>query len=117
MRISLVSHRFPVSAKPVIDEELSPSGAFVTTTYWFICEISVASICISLPSIFRLVKRGISHGPAALLNDREYPRESSRSRQAKDAIGDDGFLRLTNDTKVSRRERGIRSNDLELESC
>ena len=100
-------------AKSIIDEQLIVSGAFVTTMYWFTCEISVASICISLPSIFRLVKRATSHGPAALLNDREYSTDTSRSRETEKAVGDSGFVRLTNGAK-NGREREIQLNSLEL---
>ena len=106
-----------ILAKSILYEQLTVSGAFITPIYWFICEISVASIGISLPSIFRLVKRATCHGPAALLNDKEYPTDTSRSRETEKAVGGGGFVRLRNSTKNGRkngREREIHLNNLEL---
>lgn len=85
-------------AGKALDDDLT--WAFVTTLYWFVCEISVASICISLPMIFQLAKRAAHHGPGALLNSRDYPTSSSRSKQIKRAVGDDGFVLIPNGRKT-----------------
>ncbi|KAM0799447.1 hypothetical protein BDR22DRAFT_973712 [Usnea florida] len=90
-------------AGKALDEDFT--WAFVTPLYWYACEISVASICISLPSIFRLVRRATSHGPTALLNDREYPTDTSRSRETQIMAGENGFVRLIGDTKHSREHQ------------
>ena len=102
----------PTPADSITDKQLTAPGAFVTTLYWFTCEISVASIGISLPIIFRLVKRATSHGPAALLNDREYPTKFSGPRRIKGAGGDNDFVRLTNGAK-DERVHEIQLNRLE----
>lgn len=47
-------------------------GAFSTPLTWILCELSVASMSMSLPGIFHLVRRSQRHGFKALFNDREY---------------------------------------------
>ena len=101
--------------------KLTTPGAFVTPMYWFTIELSVASISISLPVIFHLIKRAMSHGPAALLNAKDYPTNSSRSNRVEGVAGDDEFVRLRNgakhqrihDTRLDRLESEERGSVLE----
>lgn len=52
------------------------------------------------------------HGPAALLNAKEYSTNSSRTKQAKKLPDDDGFVRLT-DGKVVEKNQDILLGSLE----
>ena len=59
---------------------------------------------ISLPVVFQLIVRATRHGPAALLNNKEYPTNSSRSHQVNGVAGEDGFVRLTNGKMTANRQ-------------
>ena len=66
---------------------------------------------ISLPVIFQLVVRGIRHGPAALLNAKEYSTNPPHLQQTKKAVTEDGFVRLPNG-KVKETEREVPLSNL-----
>ena len=107
-----VNFSFPSSSAN--EDRLIAIGAFVSPLYWYECEVSVASISISLPVIFRLFQRALRHGPSALVNSKEYPVGSSLPTAVKRGIEDDGFVRLTNKIQ-NRQEPEVHLDTLNLE--
>ncbi|KAG8530144.1 uncharacterized protein KY384_005627 [Bacidia gigantensis] len=99
----------PHLAKCMQDTRLIFSGALVTPLYWFTCEISMASVCISLPMIPQLVQRATQQGFLALFDARKYPDTSLASRPIKNASAEDGFARL-NDREVRTTEQILLGN-------
>ena len=48
------------------------SGNFAIPIYWYTCETPISLVCICLPSIFHLVRRGYLHGIRSLFTDQEF---------------------------------------------
>lgn len=77
------------------------SWSFAILIYWYMCEMLVASTCISLPTIFHFVLRGVRHGFRSLFTDREYSQDlpqwtdsDSRTLRNHSHNPSDGFVRL-----------------------
>ncbi|KAI9693444.1 MAG: hypothetical protein M1820_009279 [Bogoriella megaspora] len=93
--------------------------AFTIMANWYLCEMFVAHISISLPAIFHLVIRVTKHGFSSLFTDREFsnslPRYGTSITKSR-SYDRAGFARLAPEQTWPRTKVILRLDELANEN-